>query len=207
MARTILFLVALLGVPLIGVTLWAWGQPLICTCGTVRLWVPSIFSSENSQHIADWYTLSHILHGMLIPLLGRVVFPRLGFNVLFAIAIVTGIGWEIIEHTDWVLNAFRATTINRGYLGDSVLNAVMDYVFMMAGFFAALALPIWLVVAAMLALELIAGLIGRDNLTLSTIQLIAPIDAIDNWQQELNPDRGKPLTHLGADEPLLFLPA
>ncbi|WP_281981404.1 DUF2585 family protein [Thalassorhabdomicrobium marinisediminis] len=192
MARTILFLVALLGVPLIGVTLWAWGQPLICTCGTVRLWVPSIFSSENSQHIADWYTLSHILHGMLIPLLGRVVFPRLGFNVLFAIAIVTGIGWEIIEHTDWVLNAFRATTINRGYLGDSVLNAVMDYVFMMAGFFAALALPIWLVVAAMLALELTAGLIGRDNLTLSTIQLIAPINAIDNWQQELNPDREGP---------------
>lgn len=191
MARTILFLVALLGVPLIGVTLWAWGQPLICTCGTVRLWVPSIFSSENSQHIADWYTLSHILHGMLIPLLGRVVFPRLGFNVLFAIAIVTGIGWEIIEHTDWVLNAFRATTINQGYLGDSVLNAVMDYVFMMAGFFAALALPIWLVVTAMLALELTAGLIGRDNLTLSTIQLIAPSDAIDDWQQELNPDRGE----------------
>lgn len=187
MARTKLNIFAIAGTLIIGITLWAWGQPLICTCGTIKLWVPTIFDRGNSQHIADWYTLSHILHGVLIALLGRLIFPRLGFNVLFATAIVTGIGWEVIEHTNWVLDAFRATTINVGYHGDSVLNAVCDYLFMMGGFFAAYYARIPLVIAGVLGLELTAGLLGRDNLTLSTIQLIAPIDAINDWQQELNP--------------------
>ncbi len=186
MARTNLNIFALAGIFIIAGTLWAWGQPLICTCGNIKLWVPNIFDGGNSQHIADWYTLSHILHGVLIALLGRLIFPRLGFGPLFLTAIVTGIGWEVIEHTNWVLDAFRATTVNAGYLGDSVLNAVMDYVFMMGGFFAAYTLRIPVVIVGVLALELTAGLFGRDNLTLSTIQLIAPIDAINDWQQELN---------------------
>ncbi len=58
---------------------------------------------------------------------------------------------------------------------------------MMGGFFAAYTLRIPMVITGVLVLELTAGLIGRDNLTLSTIQLIAPIDAINDWQQELNP--------------------
>lgn len=189
MARTSLNIFAVAGLFIIGVTLWAWGQPLICTCGEVKLWVPSIFDGGNSQHIADWYTLSHILHGVLIALLGRLIFPRLGFNALFLVAIVTGIGWEVIEHTNWVLDAFRATTINVGYHGDSVLNAVSDYIFMMGGFFAAYTLRIPVVILGVLGLELTAGLLGRDNLTLSTIQLLAPVEAIDTWQQELNPNR------------------
>jgi hypothetical protein len=187
MARTNLYLFAVSGLFLIAGTLWAWGQPLICSCGTIKLWIPNIFDGGNSQHIADWYTLSHILHGVLIALLGRLLLPRLGFGPLFLTAIITGIGWEIIEHTNWVLDAFRATTINVGYLGDSVLNAVFDYIFMMCGFFAAYSLRIPVVIVGVLALELTAGLLGRDNFTLSTVQLIAPIDAINDWQQELNP--------------------
>ena len=187
MARTNLNIFAVAGFFIIGLTLWAWGQPLICTCGEVKLWIPSIFDGGNSQHIADWYTLSHILHGVLIAFLGRLLFPKLGFEQLFLTAIVTGIGWEVIEHTNWVLDAFRATTINVGYLGDSVLNAVSDYVFMMMGFFAAYYLPIPAVIVGVLGLELTAGLIERDNLTLSTIQLIVYNETINDWQQELNP--------------------
>ncbi|MCF2871637.1 DUF2585 domain-containing protein [Octadecabacter sp. G9-8] len=187
MARTNLNIFAFAGLFIIGGTLWFWGQPLICSCGEIKLWVPSIFDGGNSQHIADWYTLSHILHGVLIALMGRLLFPKLGLEPLFLTAIVTGIGWEVIEHTNWVLAAFRATTINVGYLGDSVLNAVSDYIFMMGGFFAAYTLRIPVVIAGVVALELTAGLLGRDNLTLSTIQLIAPMDAINDWQQELNP--------------------
>lgn len=189
LTRTNLNIFAVSGFFVIGLTLWAWGQPLICTCGTVKLWVPSIFDGGNSQHIADWYTLSHILHGVLIALVGRLFLPRLGFKPLFLTAIVTGIGWEVIEHTEWVLSAFRATTINAGYLGDSVINAMADYAFMMAGFFAAYAMRVPIVLITVFGLELTAGLIGRDNLTLSTIQLIAPVDAIDAWQQQLNPNR------------------
>lgn len=177
------------GILMIAVTLLAWGQPMICTCGYVSLWIGSIFHSGNSQHIADWYTLSHILHGVLIALAGRLLFPRISGPVLLAIAAATGIAWEIIEHTEWVLGAFRATTINQGYYGDSVLNAVMDYIWMLGGFFAARALPTLWVIAGVLILELTAALIGRDSLALSTLMLVYPVEAVNDWQQELNPLR------------------
>ncbi|MEJ6393066.1 DUF2585 family protein [Gymnodinialimonas sp. 2305UL16-5] len=188
MTRTTLNMAALAGVPLIAAVLWVWGQPWICTCGTIRLWVGSIWDSGNSQHIADWYTLSHILHGVLIALIGRVALPKLDFKWLFAIAIITGIGWEVIEHTDWVLGKFRATTVNQGYTGDSILNAVADYIWMMGGFFAAWHLRVPVTLGLVAALELTAALIGRDSLALTTLMLIYPVDAIAEWQQELNPN-------------------
>lgn len=179
---------AVLGAVAIAATLYAWGQPLICTCGYVRFWIGSIFSSGNSQHIADWYTLSHITHGALMVLLWRWLAPRVSYNWPFSLAIVTGVGWEIIEHTDWVLNAFRATTINQGYVGDSVLNATADYLWMLGGFFAAAHLRTAYVLFAILTLELGAAFIARDSLTLTTIMVFFNVEAIDSWQQEINPN-------------------
>lgn len=184
--------VALAGAVLIGVTLWSWGQPLICTCGHVRLWVGTIFSPDNSQHVADWYTLSHIVHGMLVVLAGRMLPWRVDIRTLLAIAIVTGVAWEIVEHTDWVLNRFRAATLYQGYLGDSVLNAVADYLWMLGGFALASVSPTALVVAFVAGLELTAALTARDCLALTTLSVIYPIDAIEAWQQELNPNPAPP---------------
>ena len=181
--------VAALGALIIGVTLAAWGQPLICTCGEVKLWVGSVFSGDNSQHIADWYTLSHIIHGMLVVLLGRLLVPWAGFTALFAVAVVTGVAWEVLEHTEWVLGQFRATTIYQGYIGDSVLNAVADYLWMLGGFFLANALRSLWVLALILVLEAGAASIARDSLTLTTLMVVYPIEAVDEWQQELNPNR------------------
>jgi hypothetical protein len=188
-SRTSLNLFAVSGIFIIAGTLWLWGQPLICTCGTIKLWVGSIFDGGNSQHIADWYTLSHILHGVLFAMIGRLVLPRVSWNVLFLIAITTGIFWEVIEHTNWVLDAFRATTVNQGYVGDSVLNAVADYLWMLGGFFAATALRTGYVVALVVALELTAALVGRDSLVLTTLMLVYPVEAVNDWQQELNPNK------------------
>lgn len=183
------YALAVLGLFVIAGTLYLWGQPPICTCGAIKLWVGSVFDSGNSQHIADWYTLSHILHGVLIALVGRIFFPKLAFKTLFLVAIVTGVGWEVIEHTDFVLDAFRSTTINAGYHGDSVLNAVADYVWMMGGFFAAYAMRTPSVIGMVAALELSAAFIARDSLTLSTLMLLYPLDAVQSWQQEINPNR------------------
>lgn len=183
-----LFATAFLGAALIGITLFAWGQPLICTCGYIQFWVGSVFSSGNSQHIADWYTLSHIVHGMLIVLFGRLFFPSWSFRTLFLIAIVTGVAWEIVEHTDWVLTKFRNATLYQGYFGDSVLNAVSDYIWMLAGFFLALAIPTGWIAICILCLEITAAAVARDCLALTTLMLVYPVDAVEEWQQELNPN-------------------
>lgn len=183
----LLHLAALLGLPAIGLTLWAWGQPLTSRSGEILLWVGSIWSSENSQQVADWYSLSHMIHGMLIALIGRAVIRWTGFAPVYLVAIVTGVGWEIVEHTDWVLDRFRAVTVYQGYVGDTVLNAVMDYVFMMGGFFFASWARPAVTGLLIVALELGAGMIARDNLTLTTINTFHPIPAIQAWQDEINP--------------------
>lgn len=192
MIRAALHAAAILGAVAFGLTLWSWGQPLICTCGYVDLWVGSIFSSGNSQHVADWYSLSHITHGLLIVLVGRGLFPRLGFGVLYAVAIATGVAWETVEHTDMVLDRFRATTIYQGYVGDSVLNAVADYAFMLGGFFLATALRTRTVLLLVLGLEVTAAAVARDSLTLTTIMVVHPVEAIEAWQQEINPNPRPP---------------
>ncbi|MEP1209526.1 MAG: DUF2585 family protein [Rhizobiaceae bacterium] len=183
--RQYLNLTALMGGIAILLTLWAWGQPLICTCGYVQFWVGSIWSSGNSQHIADWYTLSHLIHGLMIVPLGRLLAPRLSFNWLFAIAIATGVAWEIVEHTQWVLGQFRATNVNQGYLGDSVLNAVADYIFMLIGFFVASRLPTSWTIALIVLLEIIAAVFARDSFLLTTLMLIYRVEVIEAWQQQI----------------------
>ena len=175
----ILYTLAALGGVVIGVTLWSWGQPPICTCGYVKFWEGFIWSSGNSQHITDWYSLSHIVHGMLIVLLGRLAGARIAYPVLLLIAIVTGMAWEIVEHTDWVLNKFREVTIYQGYIGDSVLNAVMDYVWMWFGFFLGRILSTWWIAVAIFVMEVAAAIFGRDCLTFTTIQLVFPLEVID----------------------------
>ncbi len=187
MAVNLLNIAAVLGAVLIAATLWAWGQPLTSTSGELRLWVGNVWSSENSQQVADWYTLSHIIHGMLVALAGRLLGPWISYPVMLAVAIATGVAWEIVEHTDWVLDKFRATTLYQGYLGDTVLNAVADYVFMMGGFYLACAITLRWVVALIVALEITAAAIARDSLFLTTLGLVYPVEAIEHWQQELNP--------------------
>lgn len=185
--ENLLYAIGVIGALVVGLTLWAWGQPLICTCGYVKLWEGFIWSSGNSQHIADWYSLSHVVHGMLIILLGRSPIHRLPYPVLLGVAITTGMAWEIVEHTEWVLGQFREVTIYQGYIGDSVLNAVMDYVWMWVGFFLARALAPSAVIAVILVMEITSAVLGRDCLTFTTIQVVYPLQAIDNYQQAINP--------------------
>ena len=187
MLTKILYLMAGCGGVVIGLTLWVWGQPLICTCGYVKLWEGFIWSSGNSQHIADWYSFSHVVHGMLVILLGRLPVIRISYPGLVLIAIVTGMGWEIVEHTDWVLDKFRDVTVYQGYIGDSVLNAVMDYLWMWGGFFLARAVSSLMILVLILAIEGVAAVFGRDCLAFTTIQVVYPLQAIETYQQAINP--------------------
>ncbi|WP_370674226.1 DUF2585 family protein [Pleomorphomonas sp. PLEO] len=165
--------------------LYAMGQPPICACGTVRLWVGAVLSPENSQQLTDWYTPSHVIHGMLFFALGRLLF-RGRWSPVLAVALALGIeiAWELIENSPPVIARYREQALAQGYSGDSVLNSLCDTLAMLAGFCLAARLPVRASIALALAAELFTGLMIRDNLTLNVIQLIVPSKNISAWQAE-----------------------
>lgn len=165
--------------------LYFMGQILICKCGYIKFWHGVTFSSENSQHLTDWYTFSHIIHGFafywITWLLGRKRGWSLGLMLIFAL--VAEISWEIFENTDFIINRYREVTISLDYYGDSIINSVFDVIFMAVGFGMAAYLPVWSIILLTIAMEIFVGYFIHDNLTLNIIMLVYPMDWILRWQQ------------------------
>ena len=165
--------------------LYLMGHPLICKCGYVKLWHFDVVSAENSQHLIDWYTPSHLIHGFLFYgafwLLSRVLPLSFAMRLILAVAIEAT--WEVVENTDFVINHYREMTISLDYYGDSVINSVSDILVMVLGYFMAARLPVWLTVTIAIALELFVGAMIRDNLTLNVLSFVWPVDAVLDWQQ------------------------
>lgn len=162
--------------------LYLMGQPLICKCGYVKLWHGVVVSSENSQHLSDWYTPSHIIHGILFFGLFSLLLPKAGTNVRLALSLVVECAWEILENTDMVINRYRESTISLDYFGDSVVNSSADVLAMVVGFFLAARLPVWASVAIVLFFEALTTWLIRDGLALNILMLVWPIEAVKAWQ-------------------------
>ena len=182
-AQTATLVAAIMAVA--ALALYLMGHPLICKCGTVKLWHFDVQSAENSQHLIDWYSPSHLIHGFLfywlLWLLSRRLPMSLGLRLVLAVAVEAS--WEIVENTDFVINHYREMTVSLDYYGDSVINSMSDILFMVLGFFLAARLPVWLTVVIALALELFIGVMIRDNLTLNVLMFVWPLNSVLHWQQ------------------------
>jgi hypothetical protein len=178
-----LYLLSVAGlIALQAIVLYALGQPPICTCGTIRLWVGNVLGPENSQQIIDWYSFSHIIHGIGLYGLLWLIAPRTPVLLRLVLAVGLEVGWEILENTPFIIDRYRQQALAHNYFGDSIINSLSDTCFAIVGFLIGRFLPVRGSVGVAVTLELFVGVMIHDNLTLNIIQIIHPVPALSHWQ-------------------------
>ena len=168
-----------------GLVLLAMGRSPICPCGTVKLWHGDIWSAENSQHIFDWYSFTHVLHGIWLYLFLWLVLRHAPVAARLVLAVLLEATWEVVENSNLVIERFRTATISLDYFGDSIVNSIFDVVAMMIGFAIARFQPVWTAVLTVIGVEIALAVLIRDNLFLNILMLIYPFEGIKAWQAAL----------------------
>lgn len=163
---------------------FAMGRLAICACGYVAVWHGDVWSPGNSQHLTDWYTLSHIVHGFIFHAALRLVAPRWSLAWRAVAALLLEGAWEVMENTSFIIDRYREVTASLDYHGDSIVNSFGDGLAMLAGFFLAARLPVAASVAIVIGMEALAAWMIRDNLLMNVVMLVWPLDALRAWQMQ-----------------------
>lgn len=163
------------------------GRRWVCKCEYISLWYGDTNGSGNSQHIFDWYSFSHFIHGFLFYGFLHLFVRKLPMRTRLILAVLMEAAWEIFENTPYAINRYRTATIALDYYGDSILNSMMDIVTCAVGFIVAKRLPLKLSIVLIIVLELFAAYFVRDNLTLNIIMFMYPIQSIKDWQSAVVP--------------------
>jgi hypothetical protein len=176
------YLVILINLLVTSILLYLEGRSLICKCGKIYLWVGNIWSADNSQHIFDPYSFTHLLHGFLFSWILIALISKFNYNWQLSIVIILESCWELIENSNFVINRYRANTVSLGYQGDTIINSISDILMCAIGFIIAKYVGWRKSIVIFLITEVILLLWIRDSLILNIIMLIYPIEAIKQWQ-------------------------
>jgi uncharacterized membrane protein YjdF len=158
------------------------GRLWICSCGQVWLWAGDTKSANNSQHIFDPYSFTHVLHGFVFYGLLALALPRLPALWRLSLSIAIEAAWEVIENSPAIIERYRQATLALGYQGDTVVNSLADILCCGIGFALARRLGFRRSLAVFAVTEVVLILWIRDSLILNVIMLIYPIEAIKAWQ-------------------------
>ena len=158
------------------------GRLWTCSCDYVLLWSGDAWSPDNSQHLLDPYSFTHVLHGFMFCGLLALVVPRIPAAWRLWMAVLIEAVWEVVENSAFVIDRYREETAALGYTGDTVLNSLSDIALCGIGFGLAHRFGFRPTLALFLVTEAVLAVWIRDGLTLNVVMLIYPIDAIREWQ-------------------------
>ena len=174
------FVIAILAAQ--GLVLHLMGRLAICSCGYVKLWEGNPAGPGTSQHLTDWYTFSHLLHGFWLYFFLWLMFSHLPIGARLILAVLLEAGWEILENTPFIIQRYRADTISAAYYGDTIVNSLSDTLAAVVGFLFAASFPPTVTILVGIAIEVGLTLAIRDNLTLNIVMLVHQVPWIKAWQ-------------------------
>lgn len=158
------------------------GRLWLCFCGYFLIWTSNAWSADNSQHLADPYSFTHVLHGFILCWLFRLLLPERPLRWRLCLAVVAEALWEMVENSSYVIERYRAATAALGYQGDTVVNSLGDILFCALGFMLAERLGFRRSLALFFVTEAVLLILIRDSLLLNILMLLYPLDSIKAWQ-------------------------
>ena len=171
----IVIVVAMLAFQVVALLLM--GHSLAYQSGPLKILSGAVHGSEDSQQVFDWYSLSHVLEGVIFYFIAWLLGKKQGWGlgIVFLVAILLQVGWEVFENTYYGGQYYRHATQFTDYYGDSIVNSVADTLCVMIGFWLAYSFPLWAMIGLTVGIELVLFLTIHDNFTLSAIALISPL--------------------------------